>query len=136
MRRMVVLLLVLTSACFSYRTLETGPVPGRHVKITLAGPTAIETVLGGVRDTSVGVIEATGTVRAATADTITLALDGLYTIEGLLPGSAGVVAYVPARQVTRVQEREFEAGKTVATGIGVYGLAAFGALLWIMSQWK
>lgn len=141
MRRVTAMLLAgLTTACFSYGTVATGPVQpenlperGATVRLSLQGPTTIETQSAGVRDTNLAIIEARGTVRMATADTIVLALGSLHTAEGVRPG-VSALAFVPTQRVKRIEVREFEAAQTAVMGVAVYALSAVVALFFLFSK--
>ncbi len=136
----LMLLAVLTTACFSYGTVATGPVQpenlperGATVRLSLQGPTMIETQSAGIRDTNLAIVEARGTVRMATVDTIVLALGSLHTADGVRPG-VEALAFVPTQRVKRIEVREFEAAQTAVAGIAVYALSAVVALFYLFSK--
>lgn len=87
--RLVLLALLSASACFGYKRVETAPSAGVRVRIVLASATDVTTIdADGARLTQLAVLEASGTIQAAAADTIVLRLGELRTATGAVPGSA------------------------------------------------
>lgn len=75
------------------------------------------------RRTHPGVLEASGTIQAAASDTIALQLGELRTATGSLPNLSGHIALLPTAQISRIEERRFQAGTTALAGVGVSALA-------------
>jgi len=123
--------LLTTGACYAYRPASLTPTPGSRVRIVLAGATEVATLQPGTegkRLAHAGVLEASGTIEAAAADTIALRLGQLRTAEGSLPDMAGRIALIPTDHVAGVRERRFQAGTTLLGGLGL-SLLALGAYI-------
>lgn len=115
-----------TGACYAYRPASLAPAPGARVRIVLVSSVDVSTFEPGsenMRRVHPAVMEASGTVRAAAGDTVVLTLGELRTAYGPLPGLAGQIALLPVSQVARIEERRFQAGATLATGLGLSLLA-------------
>ena len=118
--------LLAAGACYAYRPASLAPTPGSRVRIVLAGATEITSLspgMEGKRLAHAGVLEASGTIEAASGDTIALRLGQLRTAEGSLPGMAGRIALIPTVHVAGVRERRFQAGTTLLGGLGLSLLA-------------
>jgi hypothetical protein len=114
------------AGCFAYRPAPLSPAPGARVRIVLASAVEIATTQSGAdsaRRSHPGVLEASGTVQAAAADTIALRLGELRTAQGAVPGVAGRVALVPTGQIAKIEEWRFQAGTTALVGFGAATLA-------------
>jgi hypothetical protein len=118
---------VLTSgACYRYRPVAPPPAPGARVRVVFRNPLDVATLELG-RDTTrrihPGIFEASGTIEAATADTVALLLGQLRTRAGPLPSPSGEVALLPTSQIARIEERRFQPGTTLVAGVGAAALA-------------
>ncbi len=131
--RLVLLALLSASACFGYKRVETAPRAGARVRIVLASATDVTTIAtDGTRLTQLAVLEASGTIQAAAADTVVLRLGELRTAAGAVPGSERLSALLPTDRIARVEERKFEAGKTALAGVGAATLAIAAFLVIII----
>jgi len=133
-RRFLVAAVLTTGACFGYRRVDTAPHPGTRVRIVLT--TATEVAMRADDDPrapQAAVLEANGTVLAVAADTIVLRLGELRTAAGAVPGVEGRVALLPTDRVARIERREFQAGRTALTGVGVATIAVAVFLVVIIS---
>ena len=126
-RRPLLAALITTGACFAYRPTALAPEPGSHVRIVFATATAV-TTYGGDRESDhwvhPGVLEADGVVQAAASDTLALRLGHLRTAGGSVPNISGQVALLPTAQIAQIEQRRFQAGTTMLTGVGLFALAA------------
>lgn len=112
------------TACYGFRPVETTPRPGSRVRVALLSASSITTIgAAGVRDSSVGVLELSGTIEAAAADTVSIRLGELRTATGPLPTVVGTLALLPTVRVARIEERKIQPGRSAAAGIGI-GLGA------------
>jgi hypothetical protein len=69
------------------------------------------------------VLELSGIIAAAAADTIALRLGELRTAAGPVAGTAREVVLVPTAAIASIAERRFQMGQTVGLGLGVVTLA-------------
>ena len=122
-----------TSACFAYRPVATAPRPGARVRIVLASATDVTTIApAGVRRSQPGVLEVSGTIQAAAADTVAVRLSELRTADGAVPGVAEQIGLLPTAQIARIEQRQFQAGKTALVGVGVATIALASFLVVII----
>jgi hypothetical protein len=75
------------------------------------------------------VLEATGVIVAAAADTISLRLGELRTISGGVAGVENRVALVPVRSIAAVSEKRLDTGRTLLSGAGLLLVGAGAALI-------
>jgi hypothetical protein len=68
--------------------------------------------------------EASGAIQAAAGDTIALRLGELRTAAGPIPDLSDQIAMLPTNQIARIEQRRFQAGTTILTGVGALALAA------------
>jgi len=123
-RGLPLLALLLTVGCYSYRTAGQTPGPDARVRILLTAESAIPLqAAGATPDVQEGVLEASGTVVAASGDTIVLRLGELRGARGAFPGLEGRTALIPVSRVARITERRFDAGRTALGGAGLSLLA-------------
>lgn len=121
------------SACYGYRHIETAPQPGTRVRIMLLSATELATVAAdSTRQLHPGVLETSGTVQAAAADTIAIRLGELRTSAGVIPNLTDRIALVPTALIARIEERHFQAVTTALGGIGLATLALAGFLVIII----
>jgi hypothetical protein len=117
---------LMTVACFASKPVSTVPTPGATVRIVFKSAIDVTTVRPGVSDSRQShgdVLEASGRVQAAAGDTIALRLGELRTASGAVSGVAGRVALLPTASVARIEERQFQAGRTALTGFAVATVA-------------
>lgn len=122
--------------CFAYRPVSVAPAPGASVRVIFSG-TAEVTTVGQAPDTARhvhwGVLEASGTMQAAGADTIALRLGELRTSAGPVAGESGRVALLPAAQVARIEVRKFQPVTTILTAGGVAAVALSAFLVVVLA---
>ncbi len=114
-RTVLVALVLVAAACFTYRPAAAPPAPGAHVRIVLRPGAAVETVPDGgdgARRSYPDVVEVHGTVRSA-GDTLAIRLGELSTATGAVPGESGRIALVPADAVAAHRERKLQLGRTL-----------------------
>ena len=70
-----------------------------------------------------GVLEASGVIQAAAADTVALRLGELRTAAGSVRGVSGRIAKLPTARIARIEQRRFQAGTTILAGVGLSTLA-------------
>lgn len=124
------------TACYAYRPVTLAPTPGARVRIMFTTSLIIATLAPGpdtVHRTYPGVLEASGTIQAAAADTVALRLGELRTAAGQVPDVSGHIALLPTARIARIEERRFQAGTTILAGVGLsaLALAAFLTLITI-----
>ena len=118
--------LISASACYAYRTVAVAPAAGSRVRIVLASETTVATSEPGrddVRRSHDGVLEAGGRILAASGDTIAVRLGELRTADGAVPDLTDHVALLPTSRIARIEQRRFQAGTTLLTGVGLSTLA-------------
>ena len=128
--------LVTTGACFAYRSVAAAPAPGARVRIVFAGAipiTVLSPAPAGTRLTHPAVLEATGTIQAAAADTLALRLGELRTAAGPVPDLSGYVALLPTAQIARIEERKFQPVTTILTAGGVAAVALTAFLVVVLA---
>jgi hypothetical protein len=122
--------------CFAYRPVALSPAPGANVRVIFSGTAEVITV-GQAPDTArrvqPGVLEASGTIQAAGADTIALRLGELRTSAGPVAGVSGRVALLPVAQVARIEERKFQPVTTILTAGGVAAVALSAFLVVVLA---
>ena len=126
---------LLAGGCYAYRQVMVVPAPEARVRVVLDRSTDVTTMPAdrdSARTTYPDVLEANGTVVAATGDTIALRLGELRSITGKFPGTSGRTALVPAKRVVRIEERKFQAGTTFLGGLGL-SLLAVGAFVVVIT---
>jgi hypothetical protein len=132
-RPLFLAVLLSTGACYAYRPVETAPPPGSRVRVMLASATDVTTIApDGTRQPHPGVLEASGTVEAAAADTVAVRLGELRTAAGAVPRVEAHVALLPTDRIAGIEHRRFQAGATALSGLGLVTLAAAGVLLVII----
>ena len=102
------------------------------MRIVLTTPTAL--VVFASSDSTdrrevAGVLEASGSVLAAAADTISLRLGELRTTNGAVPDMTSRVALVPVQSIASVNERRLDLGRTVLAGAGALLLVSTVAVV-------
>lgn len=126
-----------TSACYAYRPVALAPTAGSRVRIVFTSASAVTTLQPGLdsaRRTYPGVLEASGTIQAASSDTIALRVDELRTATGALPNVSDQVALLPTAQIGRIEERRFQAGTTALTAVGLSALALTAILVLVIAS--
>ena len=111
-----------TSACYGYHVAELTPTPGTRVRLVLQARSPVAVAAAGAdgpRTLHANILEATGTVVAASRDTIVLRLGELYAADGAVGGLGDLLALVPVDHVAQVTERHFQAGRTALGGAGL-----------------
>ncbi len=121
--------LIATPGCYAYRRATLTPEAGSRVRIVFTSAVAVTTTAG----VHPGVLEASGTITAAAADTLALRLGELRTAAGPVPDVAGRVALLPTARIARIEQRRFQAGTTALTGIGVLTLALATYLILVIT---
>jgi hypothetical protein len=115
-----------TSGCYRYRPAVLPPAPGAQVRVVFRSPLDVTTLQLGpdtTRRIHLGIFEASGTIEAATADTVALLLAELHTRAGSLPSVVGQIALLPTSEIARIEERRFQPGTTLLVGAGAAALA-------------
>ncbi|HEX9563333.1 MAG TPA: hypothetical protein VF981_05150 [Gemmatimonadaceae bacterium] len=126
--------LLSNAACYAYRPVATAPSPGSTVRIVLASATAVTTIeSSGTRRLHPDVLEASGTVQAAAADTMAVRLGALRTATGAIPQLSGQIALLPTNRVARIEVRRFQAGTTALAGVALATIAVAGFLVVIIA---
>ena len=126
---------LLAGGCYAYRQVAVVPAPESRVRVVFdrsIDVTTVPAVSDSARTTYPGVLEASGTIVAATRDTVALRLGELRTVAGKVPGVTGQTALVPAERIVRVDERKFQAGTTFLGGLGL-SLLAVGAFVVVIT---
>jgi hypothetical protein len=111
----------ITTGCYAYRPVVQAPVPNTHVRVVFTSAFTVATVglaSDTVRQTYDGVLEASGHIQAAAADTIALRLGELRTATATIPSVSDRIALLPTARVARIEEKRFQAGTTVLVGLG------------------
>lgn len=105
-------IVVATGACSGYRRAATVPEPGARVRIVLTTAQDVATVAAlGARQVHPGVLEVSGTMQAAAADTLAVRLGDLHTAAGALPGLTGQTALIPAAAIASMERRQLVVGE-------------------------
>ena len=123
-----------TFGCYGYRVAQLTPAPGTRVRVVLVAASSLAVRTAGAegpRTLHANVLEATGTVVAASRDTIVLRLGELYTTDGAVGGLGDLLALVPVDHIAQVTERHFQAGRTALGGAGLL-LLATGTLIVVL----
>lgn len=122
------------TGCYSYRATALSPTPGTQVRILLKAAAPITTHLADQDQPTVhaDVLELSGRMIAATADTLMVRLATLHTSAGPVAGVSGRVARVPVERVGAVTERRFAAGRTALSGAAVVLVASAVLLVWLV----
>jgi len=118
--------MICAGACFAYRPVAVAPTAGSRVRIVLRSATAVAAFAAGredVRRSYPGVLEASGRIEAAAGDTVAVRLGELRTAAGAVPDVADQVALLPAAEISRIEQRRFQAGTTLLAGVGLSALA-------------
>ena len=132
-RRALLGVLLATGACVGYRRVDTAPAPGSHVRIVLATARDVTTVTStGARETHAEVLEVSGTIEAASADTVAVRLGELRTASGAIGRLEGRTVLLPVAHIARIERRELQAGRTALAGIGLATLALAAFLIVII----
>lgn len=134
MQGIALVTLAVIVGCYAYRSASLPPAPGAEVRVILTTPTAVTSIVPGREGERLlhdGVLEASGVVRAAAADTIALRLGELRTAAGRVRGTDGRVALIPVARVAKIMERRFEAGRTALGGAGLLTLATSAFIILI-----
>ena len=117
---------LLAGGCYAYRPVTVVPAPESRVRVVFdrsIDVTTVPAVSDSARTTYPAVLEASGTIVAATGDTVALRLGELRTTVGMVSGVSGRVALLPAERIARIDERRFQAGTTFLGGLGLSLLA-------------
>ena len=125
-RRLIALALATTTSlilpgCYAYvpntspTLAATTPVT---VRLTTDGTSRLGATLGQ------GVNEVEGTVLTSTADSLTVAIERMYTTGRQAFASSGTTVALPRTAIARVQVRTFSAKRTVWTVLGAVALGA------------
>ena len=132
-RRALLSVVMVTSACVGYRRVDTAPAPGSQVRIVLATALDVTAITStGTRETHAEILEVSGTIEAASADTVAVRLGELRTATGAIANLAGQTALLPVAHIARIEQRELQAGRTALAGIGLATLAVAGFLIVII----
>jgi hypothetical protein len=135
--RTALLLAVFTvGGCYAYRPVALAPAPQSRVRIVFTSALVLSTLPFGqdsTRHTYSGVLEASGTIRAAAGDSVALLLDEVRTAHGSVINVAGQTALLPTAQIARIEERRFQAGTTALAGLGAAALALAAYILVIIA---
>lgn len=118
--------------CYAYRPVALAPAPQSRVRIVFTSALSLITLPFGpdsTRHTYPGVLEASGTIRAAAGDSVALLLDEVRTAQGSVTDVAGQTALLPTAQIARIEARRFQAGTTALVGLGAATLAAAAFIL-------
>ena len=91
------------------------------VRLTLGGTVALQPVLGQ------GVNELEGTVVRATADSLVLSVQNMYTMSRQTFESSGTTSAIPRSYIESVKVRTFSRKRTVFTVLGALALAIAAA---------
>ena len=132
LQRALLVALIAAGACYAYRPTGLAPEPGSQVRVVFTTAMTVTThpLDGAVPELEYpGVLEADGFVAAAASDTLALRLGHLRTAAGPLPQGSGQVAMLPTARIARVEQRRFQAGATMFTGIGLLALATTAFLV-------
>jgi hypothetical protein len=130
--RGVLLAIVMAAACFRYQPASLSPAAGTRVRVVLKTPTSVviaELHAEGQRLEIPSVLEASGVIVAAAADTISLRLGELRTISGGVAGVENRVALVPVQSIAAVSEKRLDTGRTLLSGAGLLLVGAGAALI-------
>lgn len=126
MKLRVLLGALFATGCYAYRPVAQAPPPESRVRIvftTAISVTTTATAADSVRHTYPGVLEASGIIQGAAADTVALRLGALRTAAGSIPNVSGQVALLPTAHIRRIEQRRFQAGTTLLTGLGLSAIA-------------
>ena len=118
--------MIAAGACFAYRPVAVAPTAGSRVRIVLRSATAVAAFAPGREDSRrsyPGVLEASGRIEAAAGDTVAVRLGELRTAAGAVPDVSDQVALLPAAEISRIEQRRFQAGTTLLAGVGLSALA-------------
>ena len=128
-RAFVVAASTVSFACYGYQSVKTAPSPGADVRLTLKSASTIFTSAStpsaspNERVAREGVFEVSGTLMAASGDTLVVRLGTLSTSRGAIGGVSNHVALIPADRIASIQERRFQAGLTLLGGVGLVFVA-------------
>ena len=117
---------LIVTGCYAYRPVAQPPPPESRVRIvftTAITVTTTATAADSARHTYPGVLEASGVIQGAAADTVALRLGALRTAAGSIPHVSGLVALLPTAQIGHIEQRRFQAGTTLLTGLGLSAIA-------------
>jgi hypothetical protein len=108
------------------------------VRIVLATALEVTTVTStGARDAHAEVLEVSGTIEAASADTVAVRLGELRTATGAIGSLEGQTVLLPVAHIARIERRELQAGRTALAGIGLATLALAGlvvVIIWSLTK--
>ena len=128
----LLLALLMAASCYRYQPTTLAPAPGTRVRVMLKTPMPVVLTevpdVGQKRDVT-RVLEATGIIVAAAADTISVRLGELRTMSGTVPDVENRVALIPVQSIAAVTEKRLDTARTLMTGAGLVLVGAGTVLI-------
>lgn len=133
--RYALLAVLMSAACYRYQTASLSPAAGTRVRVVLK--TATTVVIAATPESKqrevASVLEVSGITVAVAADTMSLRLGELRTIQGPVADLENRIALVPAQSIATVNEKRIDTGRTLLTGAGLVLIGVGTALIVLVS---